>query len=117
MFWEDIRPGMCTRDPPSTDPDVVVVDCGSAHYDEVIAKESLPGPAKWPGDAQIVKAATKKCEPSFERYVGVKYEDSRLSIDPWTADVSGWQDGDHTVVCLVYEETTPRTGSLRGSRR
>jgi len=116
IHWEDLKAGMCLTTAPESASDIPVVDCRAAHADEVITRTVLTGPSKWPGDDVIDASADTKCRAAFATYVGVGYDDSRLELDFWTNDRDGWNDGARTLVCLVYDPSTPTlTGAFKGT--
>ena len=39
----------------------------------------------------------------FEDYVGIGYDDSHLDFDWLTTETAGWNAGDRTTICLVYD--------------
>lgn len=119
IYWEDLMPGMCFVTP--EDPaaiSVTVVDCRTTHDHEVIGNTDLPGTDTWPGDDAVDKAAGEQCEKSFDSYVGVDYDLSELEIDYFTTDREGWEDGDHTLICMVFDPGDESLSkSLKGSAK
>jgi hypothetical protein len=98
--------------------DVTVTDCRAEHHAEVTLRMDLPGEDDWPGDDAVDAAATAVCEATLEKYVGVPFDSSRLEIDYFTPEKAGWVDGDHRLICLVFDpdaETT--TVALKGSKQ
>ena len=117
IYWENLRPGMCVRNPSSASAlYITVVDCRATHDEEVTLRALLTGTRKWPGDAAVDAAAEAKCHAAFASYVGVPFEQSRLETDFYTTDRTGWSAGDHRLICLVYDpDDSSLTRSLRGS--
>jgi len=118
VYWQDVEPGMCIVDPEVPDDfDVQVVDCSAGHHTEVIARTSLPGTKTHPGDAAVDRVAMATCVREFDRYVGVAWDTSRLSVDYITTVLEDWERGDRTVVCLLFDpEADLMTRSFKGSR-
>ena len=118
VYWEDLRAGMCIRTPQnSSGTSVTVVDCRSAHDEEVTARTTLAGPKVWPGDVAMQTAAEARCRPAFGAYVGTSFDDSRLEMDFITTDPDGWKSGDHRLICLVLDPSQAHlTHALRGIR-
>jgi hypothetical protein len=119
VFWENLKPTMCVRVPPNTaTTDLTVVDCRSPHQVEVMARTALAGPKKWPGDTAMDDALTTKCKPLFASYIGVAYDDSQLDLNYITADTTGWNQGDHTVICVAFDpNTTDLTHALHDAHK
>jgi hypothetical protein len=117
IYWEDLRAGMCIRNPSSASAKfITVVDCKATHDDEVTLRALLTGTRKWPGDDAVDASAQAKCQAAFASYVGVPFEQSRLETDYATTDRAGWSAGDHRLICLVYDpDDSSLTRSLRGS--
>jgi hypothetical protein len=115
VIWIALKPTMCVQDPGTPGAYVTVVDCRADHQAEVTARTVLPG-TKWPGDAAVQSAAEAKCKPPFEKYVGVPFDSSRLDLNFLTADATGWRQGDHTLICFVYDPDDGHlTRALRGA--
>lgn len=118
LHWHAVKSAMCVRlpDDPNGVQYLTVVDCRAAHQVEVLGRAVISGPKKWPGDDAIYASALDKCRKAFETYVGLGYDESRLDLDFLTADVKGWNAGDHTLVCLVFDpEHATITKALRGT--
>ncbi|KRF27111.1 hypothetical protein ASG91_11430 [Phycicoccus sp. Soil802] len=97
---------------------VTVVDCRAEHQAEVMGRAALSGPKKWPGDEAMDTMALQKCREAFEPYIGLSFDESALDMDYFTADREGWQVGDRTVVCLVFDPNDDGASNraLRGVR-
>jgi hypothetical protein len=118
VLWFKLKSEMCIRVPAGSDDStsVTVVDCRAEHQAEVMGRTRLQGPKKWPSDDALDDAALGRCERSFEAYVGLTYEDSRLDVQSFTPDSAGWEAGDRTLVCLVVNpEDDTITEALKGS--
>ncbi len=57
------------------------------------------------------------CVPAFETYVGKAYRDSTLEITWLYPGSDGWNAGDRTVECSVYDPNDSRLTSSLGSTR
>jgi Septum formation len=119
IYWEDVEPGMCLDEAThKSETDVWVVPCTTKHNREVVANISLSGTDAWPGDHAVSKAVTAACTAEFRRYVGISYAKSDLTLDFFGVDKEGWEDGDHTMVCLVFDPDHKMiTHTLKGSRQ
>ncbi|HET7822393.1 MAG TPA: septum formation family protein [Ornithinibacter sp.] len=115
IYWATAKPGMCLL-LPDDDYNVTRTDCRAKHDAEVMVRARLHGGA-WPGEDAVDEQALKVCGAAFPRYVGVALDESLLDVDYISADRAGWEDGDRSLICLVYdpnEEWTTR--ALKASR-
>ena len=72
----------------------------------------------YPSDAQVGAWLEKHCLPAFADYVGRAYEASRLDIAWFQPTRDGWEDGDRSMQCAVYDPTdTELVVALRDSRQ
>jgi hypothetical protein len=118
VYWENLITTMCVRDATTATDYLTVVDCRSPHAFEVMARTVLAGPKKWPGDAAMDEPATTKCKPIFASYVGIQFDDSQLDLNYLTADMTGWNQGDHILICVVLDSNNDHlTHSLHRARR
>jgi hypothetical protein len=101
--WQKLKPKMCFMDPKTSAVTVLVVDCRTKHDSEVMLKTSVPKPKTWPGDEAMTTPLERVCRPAFEKYVGIGYDESHLDFSWVTTDTDGWNAGDHTTICLVYD--------------
>ena len=116
IYWAASKPGMCLVLPDDDVYNVTRTDCRAKHHAEVMLRSRLRGGA-WPGEDALDAQAMKVCAAAFPRYVGLALDESLLDVDYITADRAGWEDGDRSVICLVYdpnEEWTTR--ALKASR-
>lgn len=115
--WQKLKPRMCFMDPKTSAVTVKVVDCRVKHDSEVMLKTSLPKPKTWPGDAAMTAPLERVCRPAFEAYVGIGYDESHLDFSWVTTDTRGWNAGDHTTICLVYDpDVNQVTRALHNAR-
>ena len=116
VYWEDLRPATCIRTPADAAIDITTVDCRAEHDEEVTARTSLPKTHGWPGDKAVEDAASATCRTAFEKYVGISYDDSRLELSFYSTDKDGWNSGDRTLICTVYDPSAPNlTESLKAA--
>lgn len=117
IYWASSKPGMCLVLRDDDEYNVTRTDCRAKHDAEVMLRSRLAGSRTWPGEDALDRKALKVCEAAFPRYVGLALNESLLDVDYITADRAGWEDGDRTVICLVFdpnEEWTTR--ALKASR-
>ena len=116
----ELRIGDCfdLKDPDAEElTDVTARPCSEEHkYETFFIGTMAAGP--YPSEATFEQYIVAQCEPAFGRYVGMDYQRSRLEVT-WVGPTSaGWNDGDRSVQCHVFDPQTPRlTESLKGSRR
>ena len=116
IYWAASKPGMCLVLPDDDVYNVTRTDCRVKHDAEVMVRARLRGGA-WPGEDAVDEQALKVCSAAFPRYVGLALDESLLDVDYISADRAGWEDGDRSLICLVYdpnEEWTTR--ALKASR-
>ena len=94
-----------------------VIDCDEPHLSEVIGTPELDaGPnADWPGQAAVDRESEDLCLATFEDYVGVPFEESRLDASYFTPTEALWPGGDRLVICVVETSSAaPFNSSVRG---
>ena len=109
--------GDCFNDPDAIEEvsDVEMVGCGEAHDNEVFASYEIPG-SDFPGQAAVQADAADGCLSRFEPYVGTDYLDSSLDVSFLTPSDASWDQGDHEVVCFLYDlNGTKLTTSVKGT--
>lgn len=109
--------GDCFNDPDvlSEVSDVEMVDCGESHDNEVYATYAIPG-SDFPGQAAVQSDAADGCIAAFDVYVGSDYYTSSLEINALTPTSESWGQGDHEVVCFLFDlNGAPLTTSARGT--
>jgi Septum formation len=114
----DLRPGDCFSSGETAIVSVFVVDCSEQHVYEAFAVfDHDAGPDdEYPGDQAIGEYANSACQPPFEEYVGIAYEDSIWYITSIPPSEETWAEGDREIVCtLTNEQETEVTGSAEGS--
>ena len=104
VYWQDLKPMTCVREPDDeTASFVTAVDCRAEHDVEVMSRTSLKKTKRWPGDEAVNTAAFEKCSAAFAGYVGVPFDESRLEASFYSTDKEGWEQGDTTLICLIYD--------------
>ncbi len=97
---------------------VATVDCSEPHDYEVFALAEHPDDGAFPGDDAVFEYGAEKCLESFDRFVGIAYEDSELDATVLYPSPESWADGDRTIQCLIYPlDESKVTGSLGSSFR
>jgi hypothetical protein len=101
---------------------VTVVDCESTHTYEVFAvfDHEAGTDAPYPSDDALLDYADTACQPYFEEYVGIAYDDSDYWITSVTPSQERWEgSGDREIVCALKlgEDAAETTGSAEGSGR
>ncbi|HEX6139598.1 MAG TPA: septum formation family protein [Candidatus Limnocylindria bacterium] len=72
----------------------------------------------YPGDAAFEAWVANECLPAFAPYVGVAYEASLLEFSYFVPSEDGWDQGDHSVQCVLYDPNEANlTESMRGAAR
>jgi hypothetical protein len=124
----DMDPGDCI-DLPSGNPlpaegesiiALDVVDCGTPHVAEVIARVVHPAgrSADYPGDVALNEHAELGCINEFEQSVGRSYAESELELNYLMPEARGWAEGDRTTLCIAaLPEGAPLVGTVRDSGR
>ena len=119
MTFDKLRAGDCI-DPAPAESDLVeslpVVSCRQPHDQEVTASRDL-APGAWPGDNAIDTRSDEICSSEFESYVGIPVDQSRYDLSAYTPGKEGWQNGDHSILCVVFDPRGKTVGTLHGARR
>jgi hypothetical protein len=101
--------------------EVDTVPCSEPHQLEVIGTVTLAGDG-YPGDQGAFRRALEACEPVFEDYVGTDYASSMWVLNVFTPTAEGWDKGERTATCLVFQfdealDYASVTESARKSRK
>ncbi|HEX2193585.1 MAG TPA: septum formation family protein [Candidatus Limnocylindria bacterium] len=97
--------------------DVTARPCSEPHQYEMMFVGDLPE-GDYPSDAAFEAWLDENCLPAFSDYVGTSYQESALEILWFQPTEDGWDEGDHSVQCAVYDPSDNElTASLRGSNR
>jgi len=103
---------------------VTKIDCAKPHDQEIFKSIIMPD-GKFPGDDAVDTAASDGCRPAFKDFVGIDYNDSKLSLTDFQPTQDSWNDKDfpdREILCIVYEEDASKnvvktTGTLAGAAR
>jgi Domain of unknown function (DUF4328)/Septum formation len=98
----DFSIGTCFNDSEAGYPQV---ECDAPHEAEVYAKLVYPDQAAYPGQDGFESWAEPLCYGRFERYTGIRYEDSSLDFGYLYPGSQGWAAGDHEVICYLFDPT------------
>lgn len=96
----DFSAGTCFNDSEEGYPQV---SCNDAHEAEVYAVLTHPDQGVYPGQEGIESWAEPLCYGRFERYTGVRYEESKLDFGYLYPGTQGWAAGDHEVICYLFD--------------
>lgn len=97
---------------------VEILDCAEPHDNEVYGTFQYEGASAYPGDDVVFDYGTERCLESFDRFVGIAYEESELDIGLLYPSSETWNEGDRQIQCFVYEfDGSKVTGSLGSSFR
>jgi hypothetical protein len=120
LFASDLRAGDCfdLKDPTAKEiGDVHAVPCTTEHKYETFFTGSMPA-GSFPTQAALDDWITGQCDPAYEKYVGMAYQDSHLEVYILTPSPEAWTNGDRLVQCSVYDPNHGRlTQSLKGAAR
>ncbi|MHA7261596.1 septum formation family protein [Arthrobacter sp. TMN-37] len=114
-----ITTGDCIMDPGDGDIyELTVVPCTQTHDLETYAVTYLPD-GEYPGEEAVLEASDAFCLDEFERFIGLKYEESVLDMYTFYPTDQTWTwKGDREVICLAGEyETASAPGSLKNAGR
>lgn len=92
------------------------LDCYSSHDAEIIFVGPVDS-AAYPSDDEWEDFVNDLCVPVFEGYVGTSYSASALDISYVVPMENGWNNGDHMLICYVYDDTGSVSTPLQGSGR
>ena len=96
----DFSIGTCFNDSETGYPHVA---CDAPHEAEVYAKLVYPDQPAYPGQEGFESWAEPLCYGRFERYTGVRYEESSLDFGYLYPGTQGWAAGDHEVICYLFD--------------
>ena len=92
------------------------VPCADPHGAEAYASIDMDD-GDFPGDEAVQTQADDGCVAEFEAFVGLPYDDSELLSTYLTPTEESWAQGDREILCFVYDDGGPTTGSLEGAER
>ena len=93
---------------------VTAIPCDEPHVYEVFHDFRLPD-GEYPSQTVIDDAVTEECDPAFEEFVGVSFDESTLDYFFFSPTEEGWQFDDQLVSCVIGTEGVRVTGSTRGT--
>jgi hypothetical protein len=117
---KDLRAGDCfnLKDPDAAEVDEVEAKpCSDTHQYELYHAADMAS-GDYPSDDAVDAFLQAECAPAFGSYVGLDYQTSVLGVIYFTPSSDGWDDGDHSVQCAVYDPANEElTSSLKSSAR
>lgn len=91
--------------------------CSEPHVYEVYHVSDLPA-GDYPAEREISSIADSRCLAAFQPYVGLDYASSVLYYTYLTPTPDGWEQGDHTIQCVVFHpDLTAVSSSYRNYRQ
>jgi hypothetical protein len=99
---DDFSVGTCFNDTEAGYPQIA---CDVPHEAEVYAKLTYPDQPAYPGQDGFESWAEPLCYVRFERYTGIRYEESDLDFGYLYPGSQGWAEGDHEVICYLFDST------------
>jgi len=91
--------------------------CDETHQFEMMAIAAMPA-GRYPTEADFESFVQATCVPAFADYVGIAYDASKLDVYWYFPLQDGWDAGDRTIQCAVYDPLdSSLVGSLRGAAR
>ena len=96
----DFEVGTCFDETADGYPEVL---CDSPHDAEVYASLAYPDQGVYPGQNAFEGWAEPVCYARFERYTGIRYEESNLDFGYLYPGSEGWADGDRAVICYLFD--------------
>jgi hypothetical protein len=116
----DLRVGDCfdlkDADEETID-DVTARPCGEAHEFELMYRGGVSSDG-YPSEAAFQAWLQDNCLPAFAEYVGVSFPESTLDIFWFQPTEDGWDAGDHSVQCAIYDPADAQlTSAVRNAAR
>lgn len=94
-----------------------LVDCSAPHDNEVFAAWTPEGD-EYPGEEALDAAAEEACDPAYEAFVGIPWEEAGGLDYFWLwPDEEDWATGARGMACSVYLRNVEVMGSLEGVGR
>ena len=120
LVLTDLRVGDCfdLKDSSAAEvQDVTARPCSEGHEYQLIHLGTMPS-TSYPDEGTWADWLTSNCLPAFESFVGIRYELSRYDISWFQPTTAGWEGGDRSVHCAVYDPAQAKlTTTLRDSAR
>jgi len=113
-----IKVGDCLNDATAsgTVTSAPIVPCSKPHDSEAY-KSILMKDGDFPGEEAVKTQADQGCGDAFPDFVGIAYDDSKLSISYYFPTTDSWANGDREILCTIYDDGVKTTGSLKGAKR
>lgn len=93
-----------------------IVPCSKPHDSEAYKSITLKN-GDFPGADAIKTQAEQGCAAAFPDFVGISYDDSKLSISYYFPTSDSWANGDREILCTVYDDGVKTTGTLKDAKR
>jgi len=93
-----------------------IVPCSKPHDSEAY-KSILMKDGDFPGEEAVKTQADQGCADAFPDFVGIPYDDSKLSISYYFPTTDSWSNGDREILCTIYDDGVKTTGTLKGAKR
>jgi len=116
----DLRVGYCINTPASLTTAIRTFDalpCSQAHDWEAFASGTLRLAGDWPGTAAVSASAATQCRVAFAAFVGVPLESSSLKVLYFYPTQANWAAGRRQYQCVVGEDGSKTTGTVKGAAR
>lgn len=95
-----------------------IVPCSKAHDSEAYKSITMAdGDGSFPGQDAVKAQADQGCADAFPGFIGIKYDDSGLSISYYYPTADSWKNGDREILCTVYDKDKKTTGTLKNAQR
>lgn len=113
-----IKVGDCLNDATSsaTVTTAPIVPCSQPHDSEAY-KSIVMKNGGYPGADAVKAQADQGCAEAFPAFVGISYDDSKLSVSYYYPTSDSWANGDREILCTIYDDGVKTTGTLKGAAR
>ncbi len=106
--------GDCLNDSGVGEVDTIpTIECERPHASEVFASSQIPD-GDFPDEATITAQASADCTADFATFTGIEAADSKYSIGYYFPTEESWAEGDREILCYLFDEAGPITGSVEG---
>jgi hypothetical protein len=93
-----------------------IVPCSKPHDSEAYKSITMKD-GDFPGEDAVKTQADQGCGDAFSDFVGISYDDSKLSISYYFPTSDSWANGDREILCTIYDDGVKTSGSLKGAKR
>jgi len=93
-----------------------IVPCSKPHDSEAY-KSILMKDGAFPGEDAVKSQADQGCGDAFADFVGISFNDSKLSISYYFPTSDSWANGDREILCTIYDDGVKTTGTLKDAKR